>query len=289
MTLHTIIMNILQQDDLNFVLSNLGPRRALTRFMGRFSRIEQPLVRDVSLRVWGFFADLDLSDAQQTGFRSMHACFTRSLKDGARPTDMDPEVLVSPCDAIVGASGTVQDGQVLQVKGFAYALDDLLGDAAHAAELRNGCYVTLRLTSSMYHHFHAPYDCRVESVTHFPGDVWNVNPASLKRVQRLFCKNERAVIRTRLSGTGHAVTLVPVAAILVAGIRLRFLAGSLRSPQRDRQVFTCDAPFRKGEEMGWFEHGSTIVLFSPAGFRLCDDVREGMTIRAGQPLLRLPT
>jgi phosphatidylserine decarboxylase len=201
---------------------------------------------------------------------------------------MDPGILVSPCDAIVGASGSVADGQVLQVKGFAYALADLLGDPGHAAVFRNGCYVTLRLTSSMYHRFHAPHDCRVWSVSHFPGDTWNVNPVALRRIERLFCKNERAVIRTRLSGTGHAVTLVPVAAILVAGIRLRFLDMALRSRRQGPRAFPCDAPLRKGEEMGWFEHGSTIILFAPEGFRLCDDVTEGLTIRAGQSLLRLP-
>ena len=129
MTVRSIIMNIVQQEDLNFLLTNRIPRRLLTRFIGWFSRIEQPLVRDLSLRVWGLFADLDLSDAKQTRFRSLHDCFTRELKDGARPVEMDPDILVSPCDAIVGASGAVEDGQVLQVKGFPYALDDLLGDA----------------------------------------------------------------------------------------------------------------------------------------------------------------
>jgi phosphatidylserine decarboxylase len=281
-------MKIVQQDELNFLLTNRIPRRLLTRFMGWFSRIEQPLVRDVSLAVWGFFADLDLSEAKQTRFRSMHDCFTRVLKEGARSVEMDPSVVVSPCDAIVGAAGVVRDGQVLQVKGFAYALDDLLGDADHAESFRNGCYVTLRLTSSMYHRFHAPHDCRVESVAHFPGDVWNVNPVTLKRVAGLFCKNERAVIRTRLSRGGHALTLVPVAAILVAGIRLRFLDLPLRSADRSRRMFPCDASLRKGEEMGWFEHGSTIIVFAPEGFQCCDGVTEGTTIRAGQALLRMP-
>ncbi len=87
---------------------------------------------------------------------------------------------------------------------------------------RDGRYITLRLTSSMYHRFHAPYDCRIEQVSYITGDTWNVNPIALKRVERLFCKNERAVIRTRLAG-GEVLTLVPVAAILVASIRLRFL------------------------------------------------------------------
>ena len=288
MSVRSNIMKIVQQDDLNFLLTNRIPRRTLTRFVGWFSRIEQPFVRDMSLRVWGFFADLDLSDAKKTNFRSMHDCFTRQLRDGARPTEMDPDILVSPCDAIVGASGIVEDGQLLQVKGFPYQLDDLLGDAEHAKTFRNGHYVTLRLTSSMYHRFHAPYDCRVESVSHFPGDTWNVNPVALKRVQRLFCRNERAVINTRLSNSGHAVTLVPVAAILVAGIRLRFLDISFRPLPHDRRTFQCDAPFRKGQEMGWFEHGSTIVVLAPEGFLLCDGLTEGTTIRTGQPLLRLP-
>ncbi len=281
-------MKIVQQEDINFLLTNRLPRRLATRLVGWFSRIEQPLVRDISLRLWSFFADLDLSEARETRFRSMHDCFTRALKDGARPIDTDPSILVSPCDGIVGACGAVEDGQVLQVKGLSYAVDDLLADSADAARYRDGCYVTLRLTSSMYHRFHAPHDCHVDSVTHIGGDTWNVNPIALKRVERLFCKNERAVIRTTLTAAGHAVTLVPVAAILVAGIKLRFLDLSNVLRDRGRQTFACDATVRKGEEMGWFEHGSTIIVFAPRGFALCDGVTQGTTIRMGRPLLRLP-
>ena len=287
MTLHSAIMKIVQQEDLNFLVTNRIPRRLATRFVGWFSKIENPLVRDLSIGCWRFFADLDLSDAKEARFRSMHDCFTRRLKDGARPMDMDPEVLVSPCDAIVGSSGRVEDGQVLQVKGFPYGLDELLGDDDQAAVFRDGCYVTLRLTSSMYHRFHAPHDCRVESVTHIGGDTWNVNPIALKRVERLFCKNERAVIRTVLTGSGQAMTLVAVAAILVAGIRLRFLEMPLDRRDTGRRRFPCDVTLQKGEEMGWFEHGSTILVFAPRGFRLCDGVTQGTMIRAGQPLMQL--
>src|SRR5580658_5452908 len=288
MTVRSFIMNVLRREDLNFFLTNRIPRRTLTRFIGWFSRVEHPLVRDFSLRVWGFFADLDLSDAKQTSFRSLHDCFTRELKDGARPIEMAPDIVVSPCDAIVGASGTVTDGQLFQIKGSAYALGDLLGGARDAPMFHDGCYATLRLTSSMYHHFHAPHDCHVESVSHFPGDVWNVNPATLNRVERLFCRNERAVIRTRLSGAGHTLTLVPVAAILVAGIRLRFLDLARGLRRSGRWTLPCDASFRKGEEMGWFEHGSTIIVLAPEGFKLHDDVSEGMTIRVGRALMLLP-
>jgi phosphatidylserine decarboxylase len=288
MTIRAAIVKIVQQEDLNFLLTNRIPRRLATRFIGWFSRIEQPLVRDLSIHVWRLFSDLDLSEARETRFRSMHHCFTRQLKEGARPVDPDPRVLVSPCDAIVGAMGTVEDGLVLQVKGFPYRLMELLADADHAALFAGGRYVTLRLTSSMYHRFHAPHDCRVETVVHIGGDTWNVNPIALKRVERLFCKNERAVIGTRLAGTGHAVTLVAVAAILVAGIRLRFVDIPFDRDSRVPHRYATDARFSKGEEMGWFEHGSTIIVLAPDGFMFCDTVREGTTIRAGQALMRTP-
>ncbi|HBK05119.1 MAG TPA: phosphatidylserine decarboxylase [Acetobacteraceae bacterium] len=287
MTFRSGIMKIVHHEDLNFLLTNRIPRRLLTTFVGWFSKIEQPLIRDMSIGVWKFFSDLDLTEAKASRFPSMHACFTRQLKDGARPIDRDKAVLVSPCDAIVGASGTVRDGQVFQVKGFPYALSDLILDEMHARTFTNGTFVTLRLTSSMYHRFHAPYDCRVESVTHISGDTWNVNPIALKRVERLFCKNERAVIRTVLAGSGHKVTLVPVAAILVAGIKLRFLDQPWRDHDGIRRTFACDATVAKGDEMGWFEHGSTIVVFAPEGFTLCETVREGHTVRVGEKLMKL--
>jgi phosphatidylserine decarboxylase len=288
MTVRSWISTIFQQEELNFLLTNRIPRQLLTRFVGWFSQIEQPLVRDLSIGVWRFFSGLDLSEARSTQFRSMHECFIRELKPGARPIDPDPAVLVSPCDAIVGACGTVIGTQVLQIKGFPYRLEDLLGDPGLVAAHRNGRYVTLRLTSSMYHRFHAPHDCRVEQVTYISGDTWNVNPIALKRIEKLYCKNERAVLRTRLAAGGHLVTLVPVAAVLVASIRLHFLDVLLSLKHRGPNVFPCDAPFRKGEEMGWFQHGSTIIVLAPDGFSLCEGVQEGAMIRVGEPLMRVP-
>ena len=178
--------------------------------------------------------------------------------------------------------------ELIQAKGFPYTLQDLLCDPDLVDAYRNGRYVTLRLTSSMYHRFHAPHDCRVERVAYISGDTWNVNPIALKRIEKLFCKNERAVLQTRLAATGHRITLVPVAAILVASIRLHVLDTQryLRCP--GREPVSCNVALSKGEEMGWFEHGSTIIVFAPDGFSLCENVRQGTIVRMGQPLLRLP-
>ena len=285
MTVKSLISTFTQQEDINFLLTNRIPRAALTRFMGWFSKIENPLVRDASIALWKLFSDLDLSEARKTEFRSLHDCFTRELKPGLRPFDPDPAVVASPSDGIVGAHGRIADTELFQVKGAPYSLLDLLGDSALVDRHRNGSFVTLRLTSSMYHRFHAPYDAHIERVTLIHGDVWNVNPIALKRVERLFCKNERAVIRTRLS-TGEAVTLVPVAAILVASIRLHFLDRVLNAQTTRPFDFNCDVDVAKGEELGWFEHGSTIIILAPGDFSFCEGITDGARIRAGQALLR---
>jgi phosphatidylserine decarboxylase len=288
MTVRGLIAGLTQQEDLNFLLTNRIPRAALTRFMGWFSKIENPLVRDASIACWRLFSDLDLSEAKKTEFKSLHDCFTRELRPGLRPADPDPAIVTSPSDGVIGAFGRIEDTKLFQIKGAPYSLLDLLGDPALVESHRNGRFVTLRLTSSMYHRFHAPADGRIEKVTFIHGDVWNVNPIALKRVERLFCKNERAVLRTRLA-TGEALTLVPVAAILVASIRLHFLDVTLNAQSRGPVEFPCDADVRKGDELGWFEHGSTIIVLTPDHFEFCDNVAEGARIRAGEPLLRKPS
>lgn len=279
---------LLQQEDLNFLLTNRVPRLALTRFMGWFSQLRHPWVSAASIGVWRLFTELDLSDAQKTRFDSLHDCFTRELRPGARPFDPDPAVLASPCDGIVGACGSARGLEVFQAKGFPYRVEDLFGSAERAAPFRDGCYVTLRLTSAMYHRFHAPHDGHLHHVTHLQGDTWNVNPIALKRVQALFCRNERAALHARLNLGGHPIALVPVAAILVASLRLHALNLLLHGRYPGPHELPCDVPFAKGQELGWFQHGSTLIVFAPPGFSLCAGVVPGQRLRAGQPLMCLP-
>jgi len=280
-----LLERLLRNDRINYTLTNRIPRTTLTRFMGWFSQIENPVIRDASIAVWRLFADLDLTDARKQSFRSLHDCFIRELKPGSRPVDERHEVLVSPCDAIVGACGTIRHSMVVQAKGFPYSLEELFTGSRLAAELEGGTYATLRLTSSMYHRFHAPHDCHVGRLTYVPGDVWNVNPPTLRRVERVFCRNERAIVELQLNETRQRIALVPVAAVLVASLRLNFIDVLLHLDYRGPHEIDCDANFAKGEEMGWFQHGSTILVFAPAGFRLDEGVREGTGIRMGSPLM----
>ena len=283
------LARIFAQEDLNFLLTNRVPRLLLTRGMGRFSQIRSPWLARASIRLWRLFTELDLSDARQQRFASLHDCFTRQLLEGARPVDGRAEVLTSPCDAIVGACGTVQGTQLFQVKGSPYELGDLFGPTHDCAAFIGGTYVTLRLTSSMYHRFHAPHDGVIEHVTYLSGDTWNVNPIALARVERLFCRNERAVLRMRLARGGYPIALVPVAAILVASIRLHFLDVLLHLRWRGPHEMPCQNSMHKGQEMGWFQHGSTILVFAPPGFTLLEGITSGQPIRMGQALMHLPT
>lgn len=288
MTFKKLRDRILQQEDLNFLLTNRLPRIALTGWMGRLSKVRTPWVRDLSIWIWKQFSDLDLSEAKKQHFDSLHDCFVRELKPGLRPFDPAADVVCSPSDGIVGACGPIEGGRLLQIKGMAYSLEELLGDPVVSARHQYGSYVTLRLTSSMYHRFHAPADCTVQRVTHIQGDTWNVNPIALKRVERLFCRNERAVIETRLEPSGLPLTLVPVGAILVSSIRLHFLDLRLHHDYTGPRVLECSSTLQRGQEMGWFEHGSTIIVLAPSGMRLHAGIACGQRVRAGEPLLGFP-
>lgn len=283
MTVRRIFDAIVQNEALNFALTNRIPRRLLTSLVGRISKSESPFVSRPAMALWQRFSDLDLSDAKTSQFKSLHACFTRELRDGARPVDPRPEIVTAPCDAIVVACGAVEGHRLLQVKGSHYTLDDLAG-GGDLDRYSHGHFVTLRLTATMYHRFHAPYDGTVRHVRYVPGDVWNVNPPALARVPRLYCRNERAILDFEMRG-GHHLAMIPVAAILVAGLKLNFLQFARTTVPSD---YVCAAPFAKGAEMGWFEHGSTIVVLAEQGCALAPGISAGRAIRMGQALLVMP-
>ena len=256
--------------------------------MGWFSQIRSPLLCRVSIAVWRLFTDLDLSDAKKQRFTSLHDCFTRELVEGARPVDHGPRRAEQPLRR--HRRRLRRGGGRAGVPGQGFPVRLARPVRAHAGHhgVRDGVYVTLRLTSSMYHRFHAPHDCEVDHVTYLSGDTWNVNPIALARVERLFCRNERAVLRATSepgrprhragAGGGHPGGEHP------AALPGRAAAPALPRAQRD----PCRTRFNKGEEMGWFEHGSTIIVFAPRGFALCEGIEAGATIRMGRALMRLP-
>jgi len=283
-----VIRKLTQIEQLNFLLTNRVPRKLLTRIVGWYSDINSPLLTKITIYLWRLFVDdLDLEESKHKKFNSLQSCFTRELKDGARPIDMREEILVSPCDGIIGEFGDIQGTTVYQAKGFPYELSELIPDYALQERYRDGVFVTLRLKSSMYHRFHAPLDCQVSEINYISGDTWNVNPVALKRVEKLYCRNERAVMTLNSEHQEKSVTLVPVAAILVASMRFKCLDMALNLQYRGENRLACNASYEKGEELGYFQHGSTIIVFATSHYSFCENIQKGERISMGSPLLQV--
>ncbi|MEM9620611.1 MAG: archaetidylserine decarboxylase [Pseudomonadota bacterium] len=273
-------------EQLNFLLTNRIPRRLLTRFMGWYSQLRSRRLTRLSMWFWRQFADdLRMHESATQEFNSLHECFTRRLKPGARPVCTDTRTLISPCDAVVGEFGAINGFELIQAKGFPYTLSELLCDTNLADQYRNGLFVTLRLKSSMYHHFHAPADGWIEQLSYISGDTWNVNPIALKKVEKLFCRNERAVIPFQTTINDETLVMVPVAAVLVASMRFHGIQTALNLQYRGPNVVQVQQPYKKGDPIGYFEHGSTIVLLLPPSWRFSEHIVTGQIIRMGQPLL----
>jgi len=286
MTIKQALRVVVAQEDLNFLLTNRIPRIALTRFMGWFSELRHPWISRPSIALWQLFSDLDLHEARDSRFASLHDAFIRELKPGARRVDDRPDVMTSPSDAIVGAHGVVENGRLYQAKGFAYQLEELVGGAQEAKAWQGAHFVTLRLTAGMYHRFHAPAAGTLRQVRYISGDTWNVNPIALRRVERLFCKNERACLTMVPADGGAPIGIVAVAAILVASIRLHAIPDTLNTRFKGRRDYACEQAYAKGDEMGWFHHGSTLILLVPPQYERLDDWQEGDRIQMGRALFR---
>lgn len=270
------------QESANFILTNRVPRLFSSWLMGKISKIKTPWFAQPALWLWRQCAELNLHEAQRQQFNSIHDCFTRALKPGMRPIAEHARG-TSPCDGILGAHGLVENGSLLQLKGFSYAIEELLVDPDMAMKFHGHRYVTIRITASMYHRMHSPLEGVVDQVDYIHGDTWNVNPVALKRVEKLFCKNERAVLSGK-TAQGEPFAIVPVAAILVAGIRLHCTGRVFNQNDRGPQRVRTHTPIHKGEELGWFEHGSTIVLLVPPGWNLVQGLKEESRLFMGQAL-----
>jgi phosphatidylserine decarboxylase len=285
MTFTRTLKKILANEDVNFLLTNRIPRQSLTYLMGKVSQIQSPKLTKVALKIWSWFDKFDMAESKSDQFQSIHDFFIRELKPGARPIEEDASSLVSPCDGIIGAHGVIREGQLFQAKGYDYQLEELIGKEAIAHEWVNGKFLTLRIRSSMYHRFHAPCAGRLKQVRYFSGDTWNVNPIALQRVEKLFCKNERAFLLLENLSHHNLIALVPVAAVLVASIRLHAIDTLLHLRYKGPNDIPCDVAFNRGDEMGWFQHGSTIIMLTPHDYELAPGLNTGDQVKMGQSLL----
>lgn len=264
------------------VLQRLLPQHGLSRCLGAFAASENGTVKRVLINAFRSAYRIDMTEFEGDSaedYTSFNAFFTRRLHADSRPMPDDPGLVVSPADGTVSQAGTVTDGCLMQAKGREYSVAELLGDAGFAASLGNGSFVTIYLAPHNYHRFHAPWAGRLLETIEIPGRLFSVNDVTERHVDRLFARNERLVLRIGASFGEYAMVLV--GAMIVASIRVSWPGP--RSPYRRR---TSRSPqgvvFERGDEVGAFLLGSTVIVLFPRGaVDLANAIAPGSPVRVG--------
>ena len=274
------------RDKLVVTRQDLIPQHGLSRLVGMLARSEVPWIKTTFISLFMKRFGIDLSEAQiedPDRFETFNAFFTRALKPDARPLEAsDAADIACPADGAVSQLGAIRANQVFQAKGHDYSLYDLLGgDSALASEFTNGQFATIYLSPRDYHRVHMPVTGTLRETRYVPGDLFSVNEATANGVPNLFARNERLVC---IFDTEHGpAAVILVGAMIVAGIETVFSGQVTPLP---KQVVTTDyqrtAPItlEKGDELGRFLLGSTVVLLFPEGkARFEPDLKAGSLVR----------
>jgi phosphatidylserine decarboxylase len=272
------------------VLQYLLPKHWLTAVIYRVARIRNARIKDFLITRFVQLYDVNVEEIKldlPQDFATFNDFFVRELHDGAREIDGHADSIVSPADGTVSLTGRLQADSILQAKGLSYSLDDLLAtDLDESAYYVNGRFATIYLAPYNYHRVHAPFDGELVAARYVPGDLFSVNEATVSRVAGLFRRNERLVMHFR-TASGPAVVIF-VGALNVGSISTPW-SGEIR-PRKSGIVDTIDisnhdSNVRKGDLLGWFNMGSTVILLLPDG--ACewnDDLEPGDTLRMGESI-----
>ena len=244
------------------ILQYLLPQHLLSRLVGKLAECRLPWLKNLLIRRFITQYKVDMSEAVDSApeaYANFNAFFTRALKDGARPIADAP--VVCPADGAISQLGEINRGRIFQAKGQDYSLQTLLGDdKALTAEFDGGSFATIYLSPRDYHRVHMPADGTLRSMTYVPGKLFSVNTTTAENVRSLFARNERAICVFDTEFGPMAMILV--GAMIVAGIETVW-DGQVAPPPRQltTRSYPQEAPtLKKGEEMGRFKLGSTVIL-----------------------------
>ena len=264
------------------------PKQALTSFAGWVAGKERGAVTTWIIRRFVLKYGVDMGEALEsdiTRYASFNDFFTRALKPGARP--IDAAALVSPVDGAISQFGRIDGDQIFQAKGHNYRTTELVGgDAALAARFAHGSFATLYLSPRDYHRIHMPCDGRLTRMIYVPGDLFSVNPTTARGVPGLFARNERTVC---VFETARGPFVLVLVGATIVGSMATVWHGVVNPPRgggiREWHYDDREIVLRKGEEMGRFLLGSTVVLLFPApALRFNSDGAPARAVRLGEPM-----
>ncbi|HEV2704105.1 MAG TPA: archaetidylserine decarboxylase [Steroidobacteraceae bacterium] len=273
------------------LLQRLLPQHALSRMVHALARVRWRGCKNLLIRAFIRAFRPELSDARQPqplAYESFNAFFTRELAAGARPQPEDPLTVSSPVDGTISQIGYLDGQSILQAKGRSFSLAALLGaDDAQTAQFAGGAFATLYLAPYNYHRIHMPRAGQLRTTRHVPGRLFSVNAVTAAAVADLFARNERVVCIW--DEARQPFSMVLVGALFVGSISTVW-HGEITPPSRRRvrelaPIAGPDAALARGDLMGWFNMGSTVILLFPKGrVQWQAQLRAGMPIRVGQPL-----
>ena len=272
----------------------LLPHYLLCNGMHAFTRIRLPVLKNAFIRWFAKQYSVNLAEAvheNPADYEHFNAFFTRALKPQARPLHQDTQVVVSPVDGTISQIGSITEGRIIQAKGRDYSLLELIGGDTHLeAEYADGLFITIYLSPKDYHRIHMPLSGRVKHMLHVPGRLFSVNAATTRVIRRLFARNERVVTLFSNPGVGDFFCIL-VGALFVGSMETVW-HGAITPPHGrflKRWDYTNDASSRlslnKGEEMGRFNMGSTVILlFKPGTVSWSQGLGAGRPVVMGQKL-----
>lgn len=249
--------------ELFVALQRLLPKHALSRLIAKAAESQRPWLKNALIERAIASFDINIDEAESSDlddYKNFNSFFTRALKEGVRPIDGDAKAIVSPADGAVSQAGPINHQRIIQAKGSDYSASRLLGNSQQAKSYENGSFATIYLSPRDYHRVHIPAAGKLLSTRYIPGDLFSVNDQTAQALPNLFARNERLVCEFE-SEIGNFV-VVFVGAMLVAGIETVW--GGYETPGpgaiRETDYSDRDLNYIKGDEIGRFKFGSTVVM-----------------------------
>lgn len=263
------------------------PKKLITCLAGIFAGLKYRPIKNLLIEKFIRAYQVDMTEAEALSidqYADFNDFFTRQLRSGARPLPENTNAMVSPADGVVSEFGQITQMQIIQAKGKMYSVAKLLGDDDLASSIDGGCFATLYLSPKDYHRVHMPMNGKPVSIRHIPGKLFSVNNRTAQNLDSLFAINERLVVTFEHEATGKKFVLVMVGALIVGGMET-VLTGPVARAKLPGNLDFQQKALMRGEELGRFYLGSTVILLCPKGLGELDEtMAAGMPVKMGQKI-----
>jgi phosphatidylserine decarboxylase len=265
------------------------PHRLLSKIVNKLMRVENKTIKNFIINKISQTYQVNMQEAESSDindYKHFNAFFTRALKSGARQIDQDKNSIISPVDGVISQCGEIKSGRIFQAKGFDFSVSELLAcDKKTEEYYQDGQFATIYLSPKDYHRMHAPMDCEVSKTVHIPGRLFSVAKWTAESIPRLFARNERLVCY--LETEYGQIAYILVGAIMVSSMETVF--NGLVTPPYANKVKEVSlnehTQLSKGDEVGRFNMGSTVILLFPPGFaELNQNLIENAELKLGEKI-----